>query len=80
MNFELTRQDEISPQETMRYRDLLLQVQRFLKYGTKGTAAGVVQRQAKEFDLRLSALVESYESRKVSRLREKLKRLYEGGQ
>ena len=60
----------------MRYKDLLLQVQRFLKFGTKGTAEEVAARQAKEFDLRLSAFEQTYETRKVSQLRRKLKPLY----
>jgi hypothetical protein len=74
----LTKETVISQQEQIRYKDLLLQVQRFLKFGTKGTAREVVDRQAKEFDLRLSAFVQSYETRKVSRLRQKLKPLYAG--
>jgi len=60
----------------MRYKDLLLQVQRFLKFGTKGTAEEVAARQAKEFDLRLSAFEQTYETRKVSQLRRRLKPLY----
>jgi hypothetical protein len=62
--------------DLMRYKDLLLQVQRFLKFGTKGTANEVAARQAKEFDLRLSVFEQTYETRKVSRLRRKLKPLY----
>ncbi len=62
--------------ELMRYKDLLLQVQRFLKFGTTGTAREVVERQAKDFDLRLSTFEQIYETRKVSQLRRKLKPLY----
>ena len=60
----------------MRYRDIILQVERFLKFGTRGTAREVIERQAKEFDARLSAFPETYEARKVSKLRKKLKTFY----
>ena len=72
----MTNEPQISHQELMRYKDLLLQVQRFLKFGTKGTAEEVAARQAKEFDLRLSAFEQTYETRKVSQLRRRLKPLY----
>jgi hypothetical protein len=72
----LTNEPQISQIELMRYKDLLLQVQRFLKFGTRGTAREVARRQAKEFDLRLSIFEQIYETRKVSQLRRKLKPLY----
>ena len=72
----MTNEPQISQLELMRYKDLLLQVQRFLKFGTRGTAREVVERQAKEFDLRLSTFEQIYETRKVSQLRRKLKPLY----
>jgi hypothetical protein len=62
--------------DLMRYKDLLLQVQRFLKFGTRGTAADLVEKQAKEFDLRLSTFEDIYETRKVNRLRRRLKPLF----
>lgn len=66
------------PQETMRYRDLVLQVERFLKYATKGTSPDMVKRQAREFDDRLSAFDPAYEPRKVRRLRRRLQILGHG--
>ena len=72
----MTKETQVPQQELMRYKDLLLQVQRFLKFGTKGTARVVVERQAKEFDLRLSHFAQTYETRKVSQLRRKLKQIY----
>ena len=71
----MTNKPQISQIELMRYKDLLLQVQRFLKFGTRGTANEVVKRQAKEFDLRLSTFEQIYETRKVSQLRRNLKPL-----
>ena len=71
------KEHALSKQELMRYKDILLQVQRFLKFGTKGTAREAVQRQARDFDLRLSAFIQTYEPRKVSQVRRELKSLYE---
>lgn len=74
----LTNNLQIPRQELMRYKDLLHQVHRFLKFGTKGTAREVVERQAQQFDLRLSTFEHIYETRKVGQLRRKLKPLYVG--
>ena len=72
----MTKEPQFARLDLMRYKDLLLQVQRFLKFGTKGTAKEVIASQAKEFDLRLSVIEPTYETRKVSQLRKKLKQLY----
>jgi len=61
--------------EAMRYRDLLLQVDRFLRFGTRGTSTEALERQAKEFQLRLLELGARYEPRKVAKLLEKLRSL-----
>lgn len=63
----------------MRFRDLVLQVERFLKYAPKGTDSEVLRREAREFDRRLGEFGGEIDRSKIRRLQEKLRKLDTGG-
>lgn len=60
--------------EELRQRDILVQVERFLKYAAKGTAPEVLQAEAAEWSRRLAGFAGKNEGR-AKQLREKLGRL-----
>lgn len=64
-------------EEKMRFRDLTVQIERFLKYAPKGTDLEVLRREAREFDRRLGLFAEGLDPSKVLKLREKLGKLYQ---
>ena len=66
-------------EERVRFRDLILQVERFLKYASKGTAPELLAREAQEFDRRLDEFGQRFGYSRVNKLRRKLQNLYEGG-
>ena len=65
-----------SVQERLRYRDLVLQAERFLRYAPKGTAKSVLAKEAKAFDQRLSAFPPELGGGKRNRLSTRLKAIY----
>ncbi len=66
-------------QERMRYRDLVLQVKRFLKFAPKGTSNEVLILEAKEFDRRLNAIGPRFDIGETRKLSSKLRSIYEPG-
>ena len=66
-------------EEKMRFRDLVLQVERFLKYAPKGTSPETLACEAKEFSDRLSKFHVEFDQSKVQKLQEKLKKIYSNG-
>jgi hypothetical protein len=77
---EKTRLDnERAIGEQMRFRDLVLQVERFLKYGSKGTAPDVVRKEARSFSERLNVFQDGFDQSKIKKLKEKLSKMYSSG-
>jgi hypothetical protein len=77
---EKTRLDnEHALSEQMRFRDLVLQVERFLKYASKGTSPEVLRKQARDFAERLSVFKDGFDQSKIRRLSEKLDRICSTG-
>lgn len=62
-------------EERMRFRDLVLQIERFLKYAPRGTDSDVLRREAAEFHRRLGAFEGIAEASTVERLQRKLTKL-----
>jgi hypothetical protein len=71
--------NERAIEEQMRFRDLVLQVERFLKYGTKGTAPDVVRREARSFSERLNVFQDGFDQSKIKKLKAKLAKMYSSG-
>jgi len=67
-------------EDRMRFRDLLLQVERFLKYAPSGTAPEVLSTEAREFERRLDAFGEGFSPSKVHKAQERLRKLYENNE
>lgn len=65
--------------EQMRFRDLVLQVERFLKYAPKGTSPETLRREAKEFSQRLSKFEDGYDQSKVQKLQARLRKIHSNG-
>ncbi len=61
----------------MRFRDLVKQVERFLKYATKGTDPEVLRREAQDFDQRLAVFQNGLNHRVIRKLQRKLQEIYE---
>lgn len=61
-------------EDQARFRDLVQQVNRFLKYAPKGTAAVVLRREAMIFEDRLKHF-ENQDRSKISKLQAKLRQL-----
>jgi len=66
-------------EDRMRFRDLVLQVERFLKYATKGTNPEVLKREASEFERRFDGFGAEFDQSKIHKLRRKLQRIRTGG-
>ena len=66
-------------EEKMRFRDLVLQAERFLKYAPRGTSPETLRHEAKEFSERLSRFQVGYDQSKVRKLEAKLKKIYSTG-
>jgi len=64
-------------EEDARFRDLVQQVTRFLKYAPKGTAPGVLRREARIFEGRLANFEKVHNRTKISELQGKLQRITE---
>ena len=73
------KKETLEIREQMRYRDLTLQVERFLKFATKGTDPVVLAREALEFDRRLAKIGNGSNNRNVRKLRNKLERIHSSG-
>lgn len=67
--------DSIS--ERMRYRDLELQVKRFVKFAPRGTDKATLVREAEAFSRRLDAIPALYRGRQVQKLKRELKGIWE---
>ena len=65
----------IETEERMRFRDLVLQVERFLKYAPKGTNPDVLSREAREFNRRVGEFEIRFDNSKVGKLQRRLKEL-----
>ena len=65
-------------EERMRFRDLVLQVERFLKYAPRGTDSGVLRKEAVEFHRRLGTFDGVAEAATVKKLQQKLENLSGG--
>ena len=77
---EKTRLDnERALSEQMRFRDLVLQVERFLRYASKGTSPEVLRKQARDFSERLSVFKDGFDQSKIRKLSEKLNKINENG-
>jgi len=62
--------------EHQRVKDLMTQVESFLKFAVKGTAPEVLVREVSEFDRRLASfMADSHYSKKIRSLRKKLKEI-----
>ena len=70
--------ESINAEERMRFRDFVLQVERFLKYAPKGTNATVLSREAEEYARRLDGFVTRFNSSRVRKLQKMLRELSEG--
>ncbi len=68
---------ELRTAEKMRFRDLVNQVERFLKYATKGTDPEVLRREAHEFDQRLAGFKDDLDHRAIRKLHRRLREIYE---
>ena len=79
MGPEDSKKEELEIREQMRYRDLVLQVERFLKFATKGTDPVVLAREALEFDRRLAKIENSTNDRNIRKLRSRLERIHKSG-
>ena len=66
---------EISAEERNRYKDLVLQIRRFLKFAPKGTSEEVLAREARMFHSRL-AVFEDFDGSGVRKLQRELERLF----
>ena len=66
----------IETEERMRFRDLVLQVERFLRYAPKGTNPAVLSREAREFNRRLDGFGHRFGNSKVGKLQRRRKELY----
>ena len=69
----------VDTEERMRFRDLILQVERFLKYAPQGTDTEVLSREAREFNRRLDEFGRQFDNSKVGKLQRRLRELYEVG-
>jgi hypothetical protein len=66
---------EMSAEERMRYRDLVLQIRRFLKFAPNGTSEEVLAREARMFHGRI-AVFEDFDGSGVRKLQRDLERLF----
>lgn len=62
--------------ESLRQRDLLVQIERFLKYAPKGTDPAVLRDEARAWSQRLDALASGPHASKAKALQAKLARLH----
>lgn len=75
MDIDPVSSKEHAIQEQMRYRDLVMQVKRFIKYAPKGTDHKVLVREVMEFDRRLTEFRKSFGSSETEKLRKQLKKI-----
>ena len=68
----------VDADEKMRFRDFILQVERFLKYAPRGTDPKVLSREAEEYYRRLDGFGTRFNSSKVRKLQKMLRELSEG--
>ena len=74
---EKTRLDnERAIEEQMRFRDLVLQIERFLKYASKGTAPEVLSKEARTFSERLNVFYDGFDQSKIRKLQKKLQKIH----
>ncbi|MGI0090522.1 MAG: hypothetical protein ACREBS_02325 [Nitrososphaerales archaeon] len=77
---EKTRLDnEHALSEQMRFRDLVLQIERFLKYASRGTSPDVLRKEASAFSDRLNVFHDGFDQSKKLKLQAKLGQIYESG-
>jgi hypothetical protein len=62
--------------EAQRQVDLLLQIERFIRYAPMGTQPEILQREAREFESRLSLVREAGLRARTFKLQERLRRIY----
>jgi hypothetical protein len=67
--------DTFDKEGKMRFRDLVLQIERFLKYAPKGTDLEILRREAREFDRRLVPFGERFGHSKVRKLQNRLRKI-----
>ena len=68
----------VDSEEKMRFRDFMLQVERFLKYAPKGTNPEVLSREAEEYSRRLDGFGTRFDSPRVRKLQKTRRGLSEG--
>ena len=71
---------EHSLEEQMRFRDLVLQVERFLKYAPKGTSPETLRHEAKGFSNRLLEFQKGFDQSKVRKLQARLLKIHSIGE
>jgi len=62
-------------EEKMRYRDLVLQVKRFVKFAPRGTEKAILVQEAEKFSQRLDAFMEAFDRGEILRLKRELKEI-----
>ncbi len=72
-------ENERALSEQMRFRDLVLQIERFLKYASKGTSAELLRKEAHQFSERLLVFKDGFDEAKIRRLSDRLRKIYENG-
>lgn len=70
----LMSNQEFNLEERMRFRDLVLQIERFIRFAPKGTSRDTLVREAKEFHNRISAF-EKLDGPKVRGLERRLEKI-----
>jgi len=71
---------EHSLEEQMRFRDLVLQVERFLKYAPKGTLPETLRHEAEEFSNRLLEFQKGFDLAKIRKLQARLSKIHSIGE
>ena len=68
-------ENERSIEEHMRFRDLVLQIERFLKYAQKGTSPKTFSKEARVFSDRLNVFQDGFDQSKIRKLNDKLRKI-----
>ena len=68
----------VDADEKMRFRDFILQVERFLKYAPQGTNPKVLSQEAEGYYRRIDGFGTRFNSSKVRKLQKMLRELSEG--
>lgn len=72
-------ENERTIEEHMRFRDLVLQIERFLKYASRGTSPEVLLNEAQIFSERMNAFQDGFDQSKIDKLKEKLRKIAPNG-